>query len=63
MHPKEVFAFAQLYHGYHRRLLQQLRRPLEVVGSTRFLTCNHCGSRLELHRTGSATYTADRDTV
>jgi hypothetical protein len=32
--------------------------PLEVVGSTRFLTCNHCGSRLELHRTGSATYTA-----
>ncbi|HEX8916619.1 MAG TPA: hypothetical protein VF796_29985 [Humisphaera sp.] len=30
---------------------------LDVGGDTRFVTCQYCGSRLAVHRTGSAAYT------
>lgn len=30
---------------------------------TRFVTCAHCGSRLEVHRTGSAAYTQVLDQI
>lgn len=31
--------------------------PLEVLESTRFATCHHCGSQLRVQRTGTATFT------
>ena len=31
--------------------------PLEVLESTRFATCHHCGARLAIQRTESATFT------
>ena len=31
--------------------------PLEVPEQTKFLTCAHCGSRLQIGRSGSAVYT------
>jgi hypothetical protein len=32
--------------------------PLEVPDKTRFLTCSHCGSRLEVQRSGGAYFTS-----
>lgn len=37
--------------------------PLDVAAGVRFLTCNYCGSRLEVHRTDSSTYTAALETI
>jgi uncharacterized Zn finger protein (UPF0148 family) len=32
--------------------------PLSVPGDARFVTCTYCGTRLEVHRSGGAAYTA-----
>jgi len=32
--------------------------PLSVPGEARFVTCTYCGTRLEVHRSGGAAYTA-----
>lgn len=36
----------------------QCGAPLEVASGTRFVTCNYCSSRLEVHRSDSASYTS-----
>jgi LSD1 subclass zinc finger protein len=37
--------------------------PLEVPRGARYLTCNYCNSRLEVHATDSATYTDVLETI
>jgi len=37
--------------------------PLDAPERTRFVTCRHCGSRLEVHRTGDVFYTELLDTL
>lgn len=37
--------------------------PLAIQLSTRFVHCTHCGSRLEVHRSGTALYTEILDAI